>query len=655
MKKIRILVFILLGLTLLAGCSLFKKENDNDKQREDVLNLEVIHNYLVDEEYYLDDLETFYSDVDGGYLYSVIKFAGFTGSELDLLNSIFKLGNPGSIYLEYIESAEEVTVEEFLSELMLVVFNKELKVKVTFSGLGKEVIEEVAYFSSVEIPASEFTYDEADYQWVSSNKVWDFTNRVVEDIRIDLEAITYLEYNITYHLNKGTNSSYNITKYTSKTEFELFSPTRLGYTFMGWFTSQEFSGEVVEAIEGFVGDLELYAKWDYEVFNMAILNIELETSSLAGVGKEDYERAVVSIFNTEEEYILDELPAGFRGRGHGSWTFPKKGYRIKFDKKQSVFGEAKSKHWVIVPGGHDDSLMRHSMAYTLVNENLDGIEYTTSVNYVEVYVNGEYQGIYSLFEHVRVDSDRVDIESSFGVIDTGYLLEYDSYILDEGIEEGLDYFKVNGLRYGFEVKSPDPDDYLEEVTKAEYKAQIAFIKDYMQSVVDAALNEDFNTFTELVDINSFVDMYIIHEFMKNTDTGWSSFYLYKKAGGKLFAGPAWDFDLSSGKSRGDSSASGIYVGDKAKDVSDFTSSEIYIALMKQPEFVSLVKSRLLEVLDGFDATIDQMFTEREDYLDSINRDAIRWDLRNGATIEAGDKLKVWTKARITWLRTWANS
>lgn len=345
-------------------------------------------------------------------------------------------------------------------------------------------------------------------------------------------------------------------------------------------------------------DITLIANWTYyktsEYIDVPIFNIDLKGKNISEVNREQYVDASISITNSGKYEDLFDLDATFKGRGHGSWEFDKKGYRIKFDKKQSLFGEAKSKHWVIVANGHDDSMIRHNLAYTITKETLSYIEYQTSVNVIEVYFNGNYHGVYSLFEHVRVDKDRVNIESEYGVLDTGYLLEYDAYSLidyDES-DEGVYYFKNKGLKYPFEVKRPDPGDYLEEgLTREQFKEQVAYIQNYLQQVINAVLSQNFILFNELADVNSLVDMYLIHELFKNTDTGWSSFYVYKKPDGKLYAGPAWDFDFSSGISRGDSTYKGFYVSDKVLEVSEYTANELFISLMTQETFINLFKER----------------------------------------------------------------
>ena len=77
-----------------------------------------------------------------------------------------------------------------------------------------------------------------------------------------------ITYNITYELNEGTNNSANPASYTVNTEtITLKDPTRLGYTFKGWYTTSDFSGnKVTEIVKGSTGNKTLYAQWEQEQY-----------------------------------------------------------------------------------------------------------------------------------------------------------------------------------------------------------------------------------------------------------------------------------------------------------------------------------------------------------------------------------------------------
>jgi len=424
--------------------------------------------------------------------------------------------------------------------------------------------------------------------------------------------------------------------------------TALGYRLVGWISN--LTDELFEASTVPAENLVLLAKIELERLSLPVLSIRLNVD-IDQVDKYTYVDAIFTMWDETGQPILSESTGQFRGRGNGSWwTIDKKGYRIKLDDKASVFGLAPSKHWVLVPGTYDYGTSRNGAAYTLTNEVFDGIEYTTSVHYVDVYVNGEYYGLYNWFEKVRVEEGRVDLESEYGVIDTGYLIEYDSYAC---CVEGIDYFWIPGLRYDFTVHSPEPDEWSDAVTEADYRLQIAAIKRYMQDVVNAIFEDDQATLETLVDLDSMVDFYLIHELFKNTDTGWSSVFLYKKPGGKLYFGPLWDFDFTAGVSRGESHPEGLYVADTIRYSSDFTSSEIFIELMTQSWFVARVKSRWLAIDQDAKAAITRFYESLEPYHDSFERDARAWPWQAFWQDEQ-EWTKSWLLTRCDWLTQWAS-
>lgn len=282
---------------------------------------------------------------------------------------------------------------------------------------------------------------------------------------------------------------------------------------------------------------------------------------------------------------------------------------------------------------------------------------------MDVYVNGEYRGVYLLCEKVRVADGRLELKSEYGVEDTGYLVEYDAYAKGT---EGVDYFRISGVKYAFTVHSPDPEDYSEDgrITQEQYRQQVAYIRDYVAKVYAAALRGDFETFSQLADVDSFVDMYILHELFKNTDTGYSSFYLYKKPGGKLYAGPPWDFDGTTSAARGDNTPQNIYVASAtAPRQNQRTSSELYIALYKTEGFRKAVEARWKVLSPQISQFIDARLNEAvyEEYKTAMGKNFVLWNRSNQATAERTwvnnvTALKTWLTSRVTWLnKEWGAS
>lgn len=440
---------------------------------------------------------------------------------------------------------------------------------------------------------------------------------------------------------------------------------RRGFHLNSWRTAE---GDVYTFSVMPEEDLTLYADW-MELTNLPALFIDLfdgdgNTYPLSSVEKENYVESTVSVENTDDEYLLSGVKAGFRGRGNGSWwdiPYDKKGYKIKLDKKQSLFGEEANKHWVIIACVStpypETTMSRNYLAYNMANEVFDGIEYTTSARWIDVYINGDYRGVYLLCEHVRVDEGRVDIPSDYltsGYGNTGYLIEYDCYAAEGGTVEGVDYFRVNGMRYPFTVHSPDPEDVRDgkaEVSSPAFMNQIAWLKEEVQKLCNAALSSDWTAFCELADADSFLDMYLLHELFKNTDTGYSSFYIYKKPNGKFFAGPAWDFDatcMATGQS-----PEGIYV---AADRAGVAPNEIYVELYRNSAFRRAAAERWKEVSPKIKTFLDERLNETvyAEYRAAMGKNYAKW---LGRTQQAAETqwvidvkaLKLWLLQRAAWL------
>ncbi len=565
--------------------------------------------------------------------------------------------------------------------------------KIEFLTMSSEYIEPIYVMSGENIPTlpiPEYTESNGEYS--------SFSHWALNDLEFDDEVMPTRDLVLTAVWDKGSVAIFFNTgtdlviqpvvgEFGDEIESPNISPKLSGKFFEGWqLDNRPYIFETMPD-----NTITLEASWlnsedhmNNESSSLPKLFINLENNkTLTSVNRDDYTNSQITIYDDDLDNEISSLSAEFKGRGNGSWdnSGPKRGYRIKFFEKQSLFGEAKSKHWVLLAGAnfYDPTLLKTILAFDMTKEVFSNIEYASSTNWVELYVNGEYRGVYILAEHIRDANNRVDVDSEYGVNDTGYLIEYDAYASNEGIL-GIDYFMVNGYRYGFSVKSPDSDDYLDEnISESQFRQQIQFIKDYTSNALTAALNAPhdsaaYQTFESLVDIPSFVDMYILHELFKNADTGWSSFYMYKKAGGKLYAGPPWDFDSSAGKNRGNQSYSGIYVAGSVETESSHTASELYLALLQVPAFKNEVRNRWQEISNDLTQFINQTITDDFiiEHKETLAKNYYFWSMN--ATIEglvaetdstyihyaslsaaesgwetSVNELKSWLLSRILWL------
>ena len=234
----------------------------------------------------------------------------------------------------------------------------------------------------------------------------------------------------------------------------------------------------------------------------------------------------VTIISDGGTTLLSE-PAGVRERGNASRSFPKKPWRIKFDKKQQPLGApAKAKKWTLLNNYGDKTLMRNLLAFELSKRM--GMPYTPFGQPVDVLMNGEYKGCYQLCDQIEVGKGRINViemtpeDNSGSALTGGYLVEIDAYAQDE-----ISWF-VSEQGNPVTIKSPSDDEITSEQT--------------------TYITQQFNTmernWRQYLYLPTFLRHFLVGELSGNTDTYWST-YMYKHRDDPLFyTGPVWDFDIA---------------------------------------------------------------------------------------------------------------
>ena len=340
-----------------------------------------------------------------------------------------------------------------------------------------------------------------------------------ETINADFSLPQYFGYQVSYTLNEASFTN----QYTYASPF-VDMDTKITYTISKG--SASFQGEksvrLLAADSGHNG---------YQLY------LTLPTS-LNNVTREDYTPASVvakMIQNGSETIVHETANANLRGRGHSTWEASKKPYRLRFEKNTSIFGMPEAKNYVLLAEYADKSLLRNVFTHKL-SSRLSNLPYTLKTRFVELYVNTTYLGVYVLTEQVEIHKNKLNIESIPGLADTGYFLELDMRLFDSAVEPGLEWINVRGFAY--DIKDPNPD----EVNYSQINAD--FIYEFLIAAENALINKE--GYDDLIDIDAFIDFFLVQELTKNVDVGYSSVYLYREAGGKLKPGPLWDFDYAYG-------------------------------------------------------------------------------------------------------------
>ena len=256
--------------------------------------------------------------------------------------------------------------------------------------------------------------------------------------------------------------------------------------------------------------------------------------------KENYVNCNI-VVSDSETYV--DADAKIKLRGNTTLWVDKKAYKIKFNEKQNLFNMGSDKEWALLANYFDPTHLRNFYAYNLAIAL--GLEYSIECRFVNVYLNGEYNGLYLLTETVKTGEERVNIELDTSSNEVPFLLELDMKIIQdnpnymETIDDEMflvDNNKYNGKVYPFGTKYPDS---FKDITSEQYR----YIKDYIKETFNSCR---MGNYEDYIDVDSFINYFLIQELFMNVDLDYSSVYMYKPMEEKLKFGPIWDFDLSSG-------------------------------------------------------------------------------------------------------------
>ena len=299
----------------------------------------------------------------------------------------------------------------------------------------------------------------------------------------------------------------------------------------------------------------------------------------------------ISTANCDEAYLVEDLAATMKVRGNYTSNYVKKPFQIAFDSKQNLFGLNKGnkfKKWVLLADVKDPSMMRNALAFYLGDTLMEDY-FCPTFTPVHLYLNDSYWGMYLLTDNKEVGKGRVNIsepEKNYTGTVIGYFFEYDCYWTEEAAkEDGDPTFEFSNADYipqkittraqgqesdstGYTISSKIYDD-----------AQIAFLKNHLKNcytviynavfnnkLQEIAVNEGVETLVDseetdpavalgkTIDINSFVNMYIMSEICCDADIAHSSFYLSldmaPEANHLLTLTCPWDWDSSLGLKKG---------------------------------------------------------------------------------------------------------
>ncbi len=241
---------------------------------------------------------------------------------------------------------------------------------------------------------------------------------------------------------------------------------------------------------------------------------------------------------------------GIEIRGRYSASLPQKPYGFETrdtlgnNLNVSLLGMPAENDWILQSNYNDKVFLRNFLAFNLW-EKMG--HYATRTRYCEVVVNNDYQGIYLLGEKIKRDSNRVDIaklkpdDNDGNELTGGYIFKTDYYTAEDSWLSNFSPINKPGAEIFFVYYDPRPEELSNQ--------QKSYLRDYVNSFETVLYGPEFNNrqsgYRAYLDVNSFVDYFIIGEISRNVDAYKKSRYFYKDKdsnGGLIVSGPVWDFD-----------------------------------------------------------------------------------------------------------------
>ena len=403
-------------------------------------------------------------------------------------------------------------------------------------------------------------------------------------------------------------------------------------------TPNNFSEQVTYVVKGSEDKEEEYTINLDKFTGLPI--VYLNTNGQPIDSKDDYRTGSLDIDGNYDYENLSNSSIKIKGRGNSTWSHPKKPYQMKFDDKTEFLGMPKDKKWIFLAEYSDKTLLRNKIAFEM--GYISNLDWTPKSEFAEVFINTKYVGTYNIAQKLETSENRVNIG------DDGYLLEIDQ-------KERLDPDDVYFTTTDFLINIKEPE--IEKDSDAHIYIK-NLITDFEIALHGDNFKEPTNGYAKFIDINSFVDWYLISEIVKNQDSkDFSSIYLNVKPGGKIKMGPLWDFDLSFGNV--DYSDARYPHGYWIKD------HKWYKRLFEDPNFVSKVKSRFAYFRANENLILNKIdnYTKQLHWAQEKNND--KWNLFGNYVWpnpvyfnthqEEVNHLKDWYIKRMNWLDTALNN
>ncbi len=238
---------------------------------------------------------------------------------------------------------------------------------------------------------------------------------------------------------------------------------------------------------------------------------------------------------------------GIEIRGQSSQAFPMKSYSIELrnssgnSQNKSLLGLPSESDWVLYAPYNDKTLMHNFLAYTISREMG---HWAANCRYVEVILNGSYNGIYVLMEKIKRKASRVNISSmsdadnSDDAVTGGYI-----FSIDKEADGWFSKYAAGSGTVQFTYVYPK----LSNITSQQKSYIQGYVDSFEYALHTTTYQDKTSGWRRFANESSFIDYFLVNEVSRNVDAYRLSSYFYKDRNsidGKIKAGPVWDYDLA---------------------------------------------------------------------------------------------------------------
>lgn len=270
--------------------------------------------------------------------------------------------------------------------------------------------------------------------------------------------------------------------------------------------------------------------------NLPTMHINTESGNMDYIHnkKGNKEDSTVTLYDSFGQLEFPEKKASIKGRGNFTWEeFDKKPYSITFSESIDVLSMGAAQKWILLANADDTSNLRNKIIYDFADKI--GLPFSPQSAWVDLYLNGEYAGLYLLCERNEVNPERVNISQ-----DKGFLVSME--LKERLISQNYEFISTNAdqsfrIHYPLQPTQSDKSSLLLLMQSLE-NALVS------QNGVDPSTGKNWQ---EMIDLNSWAKKYLIEEVFGNYDASLVSQYFYcNSADEKIYYGPVWDYDHSLG-------------------------------------------------------------------------------------------------------------